>query len=418
MKPHRLVVVLVVVLLATSAAAALVPTDQGVDATEQRATVTLTVTVTDNFNNGIANAKLTAFWDGGQAEATTASNGKAFVDVEEGADVRIFVNHSSYTQNNPTVVESATEQDVGVKVFRKANAEVTAVSDGAAIENARVVLTKEGQDRAAARGRTGSDGVFTSGTIEQGTYEVSVVKPGFLRNTTTVDVRDTTETEVAIAVGSATVTFSVTDDHFEDPRAVEDATVQVQGPTSGTFNTSGSGTVQFGLPVNAEYTVTVTKDGHETVQRTVSVGEQSRRVDFTINREPALSVEAVNQRVVVGERVQVTATDEYGERAGNATVLVDGEEVGTTDADGTFQASIESAGEHTITVQKDGASAAVTVEGVDPDADEATPTESATATATGTDAPIGDFAGPNLVMKVGVAAVGVLLALFVVRRLL
>jgi hypothetical protein len=420
MNVHRLAIVLLVVLTATGTAAAVVPAgsaDERAGAASERAPVTLTVTVTDNFNEGIRSAKVTAHWDGGSATGETKSNGQTLIDVPEGATVRLFVNHSSYTLNNPVVVEEAASKEVQVEVFRKADAAVTVRSDGTAIEGASVTLTKEGDSRAAASGTTGSDGVFETGTIEKGTYTVSVVKPGFERNETTVDVGGTTSTQVLIESATATVTFSAVDDHFDEPKPLEDATIEIRGATNANLPTTGNGKASIGLPVNADYTVTVTKDGYETAERTISVGEADKSVSFTTNREPSLTVEAVNERVVVGEKVQVTATDEYGERAANATVEVDGETVGTTDADGVYRATIDSGGEHTITVRNDGVSGSVTVEGVNP-GEEGAATATGTDTATGTSAPIGDLAQPSLVMKVGVAAVGVLLAFLVVRRLL
>ena len=53
--------------------------------------VTLTVTIETPDGEPVANAALTATWDGGSSTATTVSNGKAFIDVEQGADVEIAV---------------------------------------------------------------------------------------------------------------------------------------------------------------------------------------------------------------------------------------------------------------------------------------------------------------------------------------
>ena len=420
MKLHRVAIVLVVLLTTSTVAAtaAVSPADDRADAAASQAKVTLTVTVTDDFNSGISDVKLTAHWDGGSATARTASNGKAFVDVRQGADVRLYVNHSSYTLNNPVVVRDADERDVAIEVFRRANARVTVVDGGTSIADARVVMFKEGEDRPAAEGRTGDDGVFESTTVEQGSYRVVAVKEGFLENETTVEVRGTTEATVAISESTVTVDVSVADDHFDSPKAVEGATVEIEGATSASLSTSGSGTATIGLPVNAQFTVTVTKDGYTTAERTIVVRESSRSLSFTITREPALTVEAVNQRVVVGEKVQLTVTNEYGERVEGASVLVDGQSVGTTDADGVYRASIDDAGEHTITAKQGGiTSGEVTVEGVSAGVDS---TPSGTATTTGTAAPasLPDFSQPSFVMKIGVAAVGVLIAFVVVRRLL
>jgi hypothetical protein len=411
---HYLLAVVLVLLLTTSAAAA----TAGV--ADSQATVTLEVSVTDRFNNGIDGAELTAHWDGGSSTATTASNGKAFVDVEEGADVRLFVNHSAYTKNNPVVIEDAGQQDVALDVFQTAEATVSVVDDGAGVDGARVVLTKVGQDRPAATGRTDGSGTFESGTVEEGPYTVSVVKEGYRRNETTISVEGTTDATVALTEDTATVTFEVVDDQFESPQALEDVEIQIDGPTRATVSTSGSGEAQIGLAVNAEFTVTVTKDGYVSTTRAVTVGETSETVRFAISREPALNVSASNERVVVGERVRLEVTDEYGETVEGATVSVDGEQVGSTNADGVYRATIDSEGDHTIAVENNGTSAEVTVEGVSTGGgaeDTATATDAATGTG-GPDLPLDRIGQPNTAIQIGVAAVGVLVAFIVVRSLL
>lgn len=416
MKRYPLAFVLVL-LLATSAAAATV----GV--TDNAATVTLEVSVTDRFNNGIGNAELTAHWDGGSSTATTASNGKAFLDVEDGADVRLFVNHSAYTKNHPVVIEDASSQDVAVDVFQKAEATVSVVDDGAGVDGARVVMTKVGQARPVATGRTDASGTFESGTVEKGPYTVSVVKEGYRRNNTTVAVEGDTESNVALTEDTATVTFQVVDDHFESARSLEDVEIQIAGPTQATVTTSGSGEAQIGLAVNADFTVTATKDGYVSTTRAVTIGEASETVRFAISREPALNVSASNERVVVGERVRLEVTDEYGDTVEGATVSVDGAQVGTTGADGVYRAAIDSAGDHTITVANNGTTAEITVEGVSTGGGGAEGTATATATGTaadtgGPDLPLDQFGQPNTAIQVGVAAVGVLVAFIVVRTLL
>lgn len=422
MKRYRLVLVLVVLMTTSAAVAAVAPvTAGGADGARAGSTqsmVTLTVTVTDRVGNGISNVDLTATWDGGSTTATTASNGKAFVDVPEGARVEIAVSHDDYTRNHPYVVEDAQEEDVTVVASLKASATVTVVDDGEPVENARVAMTKTDQGETAASGRTGADGTFDSGTLEQGTYRVLAVKEGYEFNETTVDVFGSTEATVAIEEGSVTVEFSVRDDHFDEPRPVEGATVEIEGPTTASVTTSGEGTASIGLPVNARYTITVRKDGYGTVRRTVNVGQEPADLSFTINREPVLSVAAVNSRIVVGEAVQLTVTDEYGERVEGATITVDGEAVGQTDADGVYRATVDSAGEHVISARANGVtSGEITVRGVS-EGGEATPTATSSPAATATEGQLPDFSQPTFAMKVGVAAVGVIFAFLVVRRLL
>lgn len=62
-----------------------------VGAASQADEVTMEVEVVDRGGNPLDGADLTASWEGGSDEATTAGNGRAFVDVPEGANVTITV---------------------------------------------------------------------------------------------------------------------------------------------------------------------------------------------------------------------------------------------------------------------------------------------------------------------------------------
>lgn len=418
MKIHRLAIVLIV-LLTTNGVAAAPAAGLAVNETSEasaQSTVTLTVTVTDNLNNAIDDVKLTATWDDGSSTAETASNGMAFLDVKEGARVEIETTHSAYTRNNPFVVEEAKEDEIDIVVSQKADATVTVVDEGSSVSEASVTMYRSNQDRKAAQGQTDGNGVFESGTIEQGTYRIIAEKEGYLVNETTVRVTGSTETNVAIEEEIVNVEFSVTDDNFEEPKAVKDATVEIQGATSATLSSSGTGTTSIGLPVNAEYTITVQKDGYVSAKRTIQVDETSRDVPVTLNREPSLTLEATNDQVVVGQEVQLTVTDEYGEQVEGATISVDGEDVGQTNADGVYRASIDSAGEHAITAAADDVdSEEITVEGVSADKNDST---QETTDTNETDVQLPDFSQPNFAVKIGVAAVGVLFSFMIVRRLL
>ncbi|MFB6360599.1 MAG: PGF-CTERM sorting domain-containing protein, partial [Halobacteriales archaeon] len=108
------------------------------------ADVTLTVTVKTAAGAPVSDAELTASWDGGSTTATTASNGKAFVDVPEGANVTIEVDHPNYVRNSPYTLTNASEQDVTVTVWEKASATVTVADSEGSVEGVRVVFRKAG----------------------------------------------------------------------------------------------------------------------------------------------------------------------------------------------------------------------------------------------------------------------------------
>lgn len=425
MKDYRSAIVVVALLLAsqaavgTSAALAADGNESTADASQAAA---LTVTVVDRFGNGIGDARLTAEWDGGETTARTISNGQALLDVEEGADVTIHVEHDAFVRNSPFVVRDAEDgQAVEITVYQTAEADVTVVEDDDPVADARVILRKNGVK--AADGRTGADGSFATGTIERGTYEIVVAKSGYFTEVGTVDVAGTTEHTVEIAEGTVAVEFSVLDDHFDDPRGIEDANIEIE-PTGDTLSTRSGGTRTVDLPVNTDYEITVSKDGYESRTRTVRVGERSRSLRFTISREDALNLELGNERVVAGEGVRLEVTDEYGDAVEGATVLVDGETVGETDASGVYEVTLGDSGTYGIQVTHSGVSSEeVSVEaissgdGTPVTTDTATKASPGTATETPDDVPL-SFDQPGAGMKAGAAAVGVILAFLVVRRLL
>ncbi|WP_436923552.1 PGF-CTERM sorting domain-containing protein [Halosimplex amylolyticum] len=375
----------------------------GVGATTTTDTVTLTVTVVDQGGNPLGDAQLSATWDGGgPVNRTTAGNGKAFIDVAEGADVTIRVDHPHYVRNEPYVVEDASASDVTIEVAREGQATI-AVDDGsAAVDNAIVRMFHDG--RPVVNARTAADGTFTTGEIEQGNYTLITFKEGYLRNRTTLTVDGEVREQMRIERGSVLVTFSVDDDHFDPPQPVTDANVTV--PNVADVTTQGSGSVTVSVPVNDAYDVTVTKPGYESVTERLSVRESQTTLNATIQRTPTIRVSADSDRVVVGEPVRVTVTDEYGNPVSGASVSAGDSQAGETDEEGVVRVPVETAGNVTISAESEDREDSVTIEGVQPGGDD-TPTATATSTATATDSSTGtDSAGGP-----GFGAAGALVAL-------
>jgi hypothetical protein len=340
--------------------------------------VTLTVSVTAEDGTRVGSATLEASWDGGNASATTASNGKAFLDVPAGAQVRVDVRHPEYVRNDPFVVENASERAVDVPVFPRGALVTRVVDGGSPVEGATVVLRKGGA--IAANGETGEDGQFASGPIEQGQYGVEVVRRGYYRNTTAVTVDGNVSTTVPVRSGSVTVEFTVTDPHFDTPRPVGNATVAVE--SVGQFQTLTSGEATARVPVNARLEATVSKPEYETTTQTIRVGESNLTVNLSLSRTPALELSTVNQRVVAGERVVVEVVDEYGDPVEGAEILLNGTRSATTDANGQARVQIQSPGERELRARAEGVTSdPVTVEAV-PSSTETTTAETAEATTT------------------------------------
>ncbi|MEF8840843.1 MAG: PGF-CTERM sorting domain-containing protein [Haloarculaceae archaeon] len=402
------VVVLVSVALPAGGAAA------GAAATQEQ--VTLTVSVISQGGAQIGGITITATWDGGETTTTTASNGRAFVDVPRGADVSLSISSDRFVRNFPVTVEDASTQELTVEVARKGSATVRAVSPNGPVESATVELRQDG--RTVTSGQTNENGAFTTGTIEQGRYTLEIGKPTYFTNETEFDVRsEGVQHRVEMRTGSVRVEVRVRDDHFEEPRPVNDASVEFGDV--GTARTTGGGAV-FAVSVNTRHTVRATKDGYETARTRYSVGESSGTIHLSIQREPALVVRPANERIVVGESTSVTVVDAYGEPIGDATVSVDGEAVARTDGSGQARITIESAGNHTVGASTDGIDAdGVTVIGVAAGEETATPavTPVPTTTVSPTPTPVPTTTSVSLPgFGPAVAASGVLLAALLLAR--
>lgn len=376
--------------------------------------VTLTVTVEDRDENPVQGAELVATWEDGDATATTASNGKAFLDVPHGANVSIAVDHDEYVRNAPYDVENATEREITVDVARQGELVIRASHDDAPVDDVDVVVRKDGQR--IVSGETSADGEFETGVIEQGDYTVAVVKPGYYRQSHTVTVDGSVSRAVELDRGSVLLSIELADDYYEEPRSIEGARIAV-GEIA-TVSTLGSGEAIARVPVNTRVVLDVSKEGYEGTSRSIGIRETDRNVSVTMNREPRLEAVPGNERIVSGEQVTVSVVDEYDDPVENATIRLDGDDVEETGDDGTASVRIEEVGEHEIVAVRDGLeSEPVTVRAV---ADEtetptATPAPTSTPTATPFETPTptpteGGTAGFGIVLALVAVVVGVLLA--------
>jgi hypothetical protein len=403
MRARILVALAVTGLLLTGPAATTV-------AAQSTGPVTLTVSVVDQNGETISDAELTATWENGSTTETTASNGRAFIDVERGANVTVSLSHPEYIRNRPFVVRNATERDVTIPAHRRGQLSVAVADDSGDVADARVVLRQNG--RFVSQASTDEDGAIASGPIEQGTYTVAVVKPGYFRNTTTVEVGASTRTRIPIERGTVSLTVAVRDPHFSPPRPVSNATVSIA--SIGQLQTLADGGARVSVPVNTELSITVGKEGYDDVTERVRVEESDLRVNFSANRTPSLRLESINTRVVAGERLGVSVVDEYSEPVEGATVLLDGEAVSSTDADGRAAVTVEEPGNHTLAAEKEGVdSSPVTIRAIPEDGETATPTQTPTATEA---SPGSGSSTPGFTPLTAILALSVSLAILALRR--
>lgn len=312
------------------------------------ADVTLRVTVVNAQGNPLGNAEVTVSYDGEEETKETVSNGEALFDVPEGATVEITPSHPMLVKNNPVTLENVDgNTDVTVTMYQPAEGSISVVDGGgAAVEGATVELRKEGRSTIAARGTTGSDGTYTTPSLERGNYTVEVTKPGYYDTAREVRLSGDTDVSVTSEQGSVTVDFTVEDPHF-DPAEPIRASISIEDAsgTIGTFQTDGSGSRSVSLDVNTRYSITVEKDGYEAVTSSFRVGESDRSETFQIRRTPRLTLEPANTQVVSGQSLEVTVIDEYDEPAADVEVRVNGEAVARTDDSGTATFTVEQTGE-------------------------------------------------------------------------
>jgi len=346
-------------------------------------TVTVTVAVRDRADDPISNAELDVEWDGGSATATTAGNGKAFVDVPAGARVTVAVTHPRYIRTGPYVISSASEREVEIEMSRRSSVRLEVSDDDGSVADARVRIVRGGLD--VETGTTGGNGVFESGDLPAGDYTVVVSKAGYYTRQKPLEIEGDITNRVAVRRGSTTVNVHVVDPYFDPPRPVSSATVSLADIAS--ERTERGGNVSVTAPVNTETTLRVTKDGYRSAERELMVGEAPTNVSIQFSRTRSITLAAANERVVAGERVILTATNAYGDPAAVATVFLDGERVGTTDGEGEAAIRIEEPGMHTLSVTKSGVqSNEVQVEAIAASG-EATPTPTVTESPTPTVAP-------------------------------
>jgi uncharacterized GH25 family protein len=374
--------------------------------------VTLTVSVVDQDGDPISNADVTATWENGSATETTASNGKAFIDVERGANVTITVSHPDYIRNHPFVVQNATEQDVTIPAYQQGQLSVVVADDSGGVADARIVLRQNG--RIVSQVRTNESGVFASEPIEQGEYTVAVVKPGYFRNVTTVQVGASNRTRILVERGTVSLTVTVRDPHFSPPRPISNATVRIG--SVGQLQTLAGGEARVSVPVNTDLSITVEKEEYNDVTKRVAVEESDLRVNVSANRTPSLQLEPMNTRVVAGERLGVRVVDEYSAPVEGAAILLDGEDVSATDADGRAVVTVEEPGNHTLAATKDGLnSSSVTIRAIPEEGETVTSTSTQTLTTAET-SPGSGSSTPGFTPLTAVLAIVVSLSIFALRR--
>lgn len=357
--------------------------------------ITVDVTVVDQEGDPVGGVELTITADGDSQTVTTTGSGAALFDVPAGADVNITVDHPEYVRNVPYTIENAAVEEGQSRLTEEIDVSLAGTlaielqDSGEPVEDVRVLVrdpvrsewvqaagddgtyTVSTGDEASPNFRTAADGTLTIERLEQHEYVVHTRKPGYLDTETSVSIDDDRIDEtISIETARVDVDFFVTDDHFEQPQPLEGATIEIaqRGITLDTF---GDGQQEQRLPVNTDYSISVTKDGYDGVTRTLQLGEEETMFNVSIQRTPTLTLTVLNEEVVVGQSNRVTVTNAYDEPVEDAYIQVNGEQVAQTNQNGEADIQHTEEGEAVVTASFDGLSSSVTVEAFEPGADDA-----------------------------------------------
>ncbi|MFC5365444.1 carboxypeptidase-like regulatory domain-containing protein [Salinirubrum litoreum] len=363
-----------------------------------------TVVVTDDTGERLADATVNASWGGERDSKTTTSNGTVVFDVPRGETVFLTVTHPDFASDEQRVV-SDTGDPARIEFRTTGTLVVTASAGGERLANARVTLTDEEANETILEGRTGDDGRFTSETIPQGVYNVTVSRTGYFAVEERVAVYGRTTVDTQHQRGSIELRVRVVDPYFSSPEPVAEANVRYDAYDGDT--TTGNGVVRLLAPLNSRDSLIVEKEGYQTIERTISVGESPRDLTVTLSRTPTLDTSLSATSVEAGESVTLTVRNAYDDPVTGATVSLDGEEVATTD-NGTAEFAVPP-GEHEVVVATDETETTLSVTGEGtPTAtvrSEPTPTPSATP-----EAPTTETTGPGFgVLAAVVGLLGLIL---------
>lgn len=427
---------LVTVLLVGGVAAEEIASEQApaetTAATQEQQLIEVEVIVEDRNGDPLRDIEVVATWgENGTVLDTSTSQGRVLLDVPANQRVELTVNDTDgeYVRNHqPRRVRPASlSEPITIQMAVRGQIDFTVVDmDDEPVEEARLRLSHDDDPRTVDTVFTDETGTAVISGIEQRNYTVEVLRAGYNRTQQTVELDSSATTStIEIESNSVNVDFTVVDDHFEEPQPLEGATVDIEGVGS-PIPTDDDGETQARLPVNDNYDLTILLDGYQETTTTLRLDQEPTAIELQTQRDPSISINQLQNAIVVGQPTQVTVTNSYDEPVGNARVSLNGETVGRTDAQGQIIFNITEAGSNTIEATAEGLSASETLEGVDPnaspddgtdDSDDGEPADGADDSAAddGNDDGSGsaDAIGPGFGL---LAAVGALLTLALLAR--
>ncbi|OED30399.1 carboxypeptidase regulatory-like domain-containing protein [Methanosphaera sp. WGK6] len=352
-----------------------------IDDTTVGATTTITGTLKDEEGNVLSNSKVTVTVNGVEYTATTNSEGKFEVSVEEklATDVTVEVTYTGDDTYNPSsdkteynvrkldtkvTVDQINSVDVG-KVVKITG--VLADENDEAIADAEVIISVNGKE--VAKVTTNSEGVYTTEyttiLVGENTVDVNYAGNGTYNPSKTATTFKVTKIDTVIKLDSindtvvgatTTITGTLVD---EEGNIISDATIKVT--VNGveytvTTNNEGKFEVSVEEKLATKVSVEATYNGNDTYN------PSNDKTEYTVSKiDTTVTVDQI-ESVDVGKTVEITGvlTDKNGETIEDAEIIisVNGNEVAkvSTNSDGVYTTEYTTilVGENTVDVTYEG----------------------------------------------------------------
>jgi hypothetical protein len=185
-------------------------------------------------------------------------------------------------------------------------------------------------------GKTDARGFLTTPVVRGNVYTIEIKKPGYQASTESRMISDTDALYTAELSKSAVGAFIYVFDESRVP--LSGADVYINGSVSGTTNEYGR--ITFPNFVSGAYSVEVRKTGYVTVSRTILVSGMVEDNTFVMPFENADLI--------------ITVRDRDQSVVPNATIVINGNAAGVTDARGQFSTRVQFNTPYNITSSKTG----------------------------------------------------------------
>lgn len=292
----------------------------------------ITFFVRDVSNNPLEEITITLVNEEGKTSGVTDASGKLNIGMKRDTNYTVTAGSEYYTYKTETLNLPSSETSYKFVLTRAIVSPVVTVYNEQknVIKGANVFLNGN------AVGTTDEYGKCHLPSVETGTYPLSVQADGYSLYSKNVTLtQDTNDITVDMSSASASVSITVKD---ASGNALANALVYTNGDYAGKTDSKGLFTISG--DVGKSITITVSRDGYTTAERTYTVVNGTNTADFVLEHGTSF--------------INISVVDGDGKAISEAEIYVDGAAVGKTDAAGNFKFTTVTGKTHLISAYHDG----------------------------------------------------------------